>query len=144
MPASRVLAVSPIEQVERYGDPRKVTGSLAWRHAPASRHAAWSENRQEPPGFWNLRGHPFLSRITDSDIREVFERRFTAEGTPPDPEQILKRVGERGGWDQEDLERLAAISKADYVSIFKRVRGSELRSIVTGGVIFRDLTNADE
>ena len=28
MPASRVLAVSPIEQVERYGDPRKVTGSL--------------------------------------------------------------------------------------------------------------------
>jgi hypothetical protein len=28
MPASRVLAVSPIEQVERHGDPRKVTGSL--------------------------------------------------------------------------------------------------------------------
>ena len=28
MPASRVLAVSPIEQVERHGDPQKVTGSL--------------------------------------------------------------------------------------------------------------------
>ena len=38
------------------------------------------ENRQEPPGFWNLRGHPFLSRITDPDIREAFERKFTAKG----------------------------------------------------------------
>jgi hypothetical protein len=43
MPASRVLAVSPIEQVERYGDPRKVTGSLdqaACREAGACHQAS--------------------------------------------------------------------------------------------------------
>lgn len=102
------------------------------------------DNRQEEPGFWNLRGHPFRGHVTDPDVRDAFERKFTVEAIPPDPEQILKRLGEQGGWSQEDLERLAGLTEADYVRIFKRLRGSDLRSAVRGGLIFRDISNADE
>jgi hypothetical protein len=101
------------------------------------------DNRQEQPGFWNLRG-PVLGHVTDPDVRDAFEKKFTADAIPPDPEQILRRLGERGGWDQEDLERLAGLTEADYVHIFKRLRGSDLGSAVTGGLIFRDMSNADD
>jgi hypothetical protein len=70
--------------------------------------------------------------------------RSGSDAIPPDPEQTLKRLGERGGWGQEDLERLAGLTEVDYVHIFKRLRGSDLGSVVTGGLIFRDMLNADE
>ena len=62
----------------------------------------------------------------------------------PDPAQILQRIGSQSGWNEEDLERLSGLSYADYVNIFKQLRGSDLGRAVRGGLIFCDLSNADE
>lgn len=54
------------------------------------------DNRQEEPGFWDLRDHPFLGDAIDPDIRDAFGRKFAVYAVPPDPEEILKRLGGRG------------------------------------------------
>jgi hypothetical protein len=56
----------------------------------------------------------------------------------------LKRLGGRGGWSEEDLERLACLTESDYVLMFKRLRGSELKGAVMGALIFRNVSDATE
>ena len=76
MPASRVLAVSPIEQVEHYGDPGKATGSLdqaACREAGACRQASRRHHHGAGPRAHRLvvkKGapHPDISSV------EAFKR----------------------------------------------------------------------
>jgi hypothetical protein len=104
----------------------------------------YTDNRQEEPKFWDLSEPLLLGHVTDPDVRAAFERKFTAAAIPPDPEEILKRLGGRSGWNQEDLERLASLTEADYIPIFKRLRGVELRRAVTGALVFREISNADE
>jgi hypothetical protein len=104
----------------------------------------YMDHCQEAPDFWNLHRHPFLTRVTDPDVRDAFEKKFTIDATPLDPAEILKRIGGQSGWGQEDLERLAGLCQDEYVNIFKRLRDSDLGRAVRGGLLFRDLLNADE
>ena len=102
------------------------------------------DNRQEKPGFWDLRDHPFLGDTIDPDVENAFGKKFAMVAVRPYPEEILKRLGDGGGWSPEDLERLANLTEADYVDIFKRLRGPDRRNALKGGLIFRTTLNPDE
>ncbi len=102
------------------------------------------DNRQEESGFWNLNNHSFLNLVKDPDVKSVFDQKFAEVNVPRDPVLILKHFSEGGGWNQEDLDRLAGLNEADYVRIFKRLRGPDLKGALNGALVFREIANADD
>lgn len=100
-------------------------------------------NRQEPPEFWNLEAHPFQSDINDADVRSAFARKFAELVTPPDTEQILRHLGGHQGWTAEMLSQLSRVRQEEYVAIFKKLKGPDLRTVLSGAFAFRDISNAD-
>ena len=102
------------------------------------------DNRIEEPGFWDLSGSHWRGHVVDPDVKAGFAAKFKALEVPPDAEQILKRIGEQNSWNPEDLMHLAVLTEADYVSIFKKRTGSELRNAVTDALFFRNIVNVDE
>lgn len=103
------------------------------------------DSREEKPGFWDLPDHPFLNETTiDPDVGDAFRKKLAMVAVTPDREEILKRLGDRGAWNPEDLERLANLTEANYVDIFKRLRDGDRRKVLKGGLIFRTASNPDE
>ena len=100
--------------------------------------------RQEVPDFWDLDASLFSGHVNDPDVRGAFGEKFSTATSPPDPEQILKRIGEQSGWNPKDLVCLKDLTELNYVDIFKRLRGSELWNVVKGALMFRDVSNADD
>jgi hypothetical protein len=118
MPASRVLAVSPIEQVERYGDPRKVTGSLdqaACREAGACRQA----NRRHHHG-----AGPRVGALVTA-LNEVWTR------LTPAPRRLIQKVRRQrpcdslssAEWARENAGLWRCCFEGTAARIGTRVRG---------------------
>jgi hypothetical protein len=102
------------------------------------------ENRHDAPGFWNLDNDPFGSQVTDPDVLGAFRQKFVKSWVSPDPEAVLKKLGTRGGWNNDDLECLSRLTEDDYIRIFKKYREEEFRNVVFGGLAFRNIANATD
>lgn len=105
---------------------------------------SYMASRNEDPGFWDLDNSPFPGHVTDPDVRAAFETRYAEVAPPPDPREILKRIGSQGGWNPEDIAALVKLDVADFVAILKGLRGDDLRSAVKGGLTFLNISGADE
>jgi hypothetical protein len=102
------------------------------------------DSREEPLRFWDLSRHPFSEKITDPDLRAAFAKKITEVNIHPNPTDILISIIDRSGWDPDEVAFLATLSAADYVRIFKSLRGEALSKAVRGGLYFRDVGNADQ
>ena len=101
-------------------------------------------NRHEKAAFFDLNAHPFGSDITEPELRAAFAGRRASAPKNQDLAQTLSRIGKNQGRDEEDLEFLASASVSDNVELFKRLRGSELKSAIYTALQFGKFSNSSE
>ena len=101
-------------------------------------------NRHEKAAFFDLNAHPFGSDITEPELRAAFAGRRASAPKNQDLAQALSRIGKNQGRDEEDLEFLASASVSDNVELFKRLRGSELKSAIYTALQFGKFSNSSE
>jgi hypothetical protein len=102
------------------------------------------DTRVESADFWNLASYPLAFPVNDPDVVAAFSQKFSTMTITPDLGQILIGIGKRDGRSEGNLAFLASRTAAEYVDIFKRLRGDELRFAVNGALYFRDVGSADE
>lgn len=95
-------------------------------------------------GFWNLDENTFGERVTDPDVRAAFAMKAATFKEERDLKQELTKLGKAGGWNPSDVTFLAAQPAEDYYAVFKNLQGSDLRLALRGGLMFRNIGNADE
>jgi len=102
------------------------------------------DNRQEEAQFWNLAAYSLHGRVTDPDVKSAFDHKFNTLRPTPQPEEILKRIGQHSSWNPEDLTLLAGVATDEYFRIFKGPIGEDREIALRGALMFRDISSPDE
>ncbi len=113
----------------------KIFKELGWPEQAQQLLDFYMANRHEKAAFFDLNAHPFGSDISEPELRAAFAGRRASAPKNQDLAQTLSRIGKNQGWDEEDLEFLASASVSDYVELFKRLRGSELKSAIHNAAV---------
>jgi Cdc6-like AAA superfamily ATPase len=101
------------------------------------------ESRSGEPEIFDLRNNPFGEDVRDPDVRKAFAEKYASvKRQKMDPATVLLRIADTGGWNQEDIRALAALSVDDYRKIFKANRGKNVRTIVNACLQFDRIGNA--
>lgn len=79
--------------------------------------------REGPPGFFDLEGSPFGDRVTDPDLRAAFLKKLATFAKERTPREILLKIAESRGWNQEDIRQLASLTSENFRDIFKDADG---------------------
>jgi len=104
---------------------------------------AYVDARDERQGFWDLSNNTFRRNVKDPDVIEAFKRKHESIAEKRDRIAVLKRIGIEKAWDPEDVTFLASLTADDFFKIFKARRGDELRRVIYGAFMFRNISNAD-
>jgi hypothetical protein len=102
------------------------------------------ESRREPAKFWDLDNSPLQGEIKDPDVIAAFVKMRASLSAQLDPAEVLERIATNKGWDLEDVVLLEKLDDADFYQIFKSRRGSELRKVIYGALMFRNLGGATQ
>lgn len=95
-------------------------------------------NKPADDEFWDLTNHAFRGDINDPDLIAAFERkRATIAAVPEDPVDTLIRIHNQSGWNPRDIQLLAPLTADDFVEMFKRLRGSDLRMASSEALRFK-------
>jgi hypothetical protein len=98
----------------------------------------------EKKDFWDLSRSAFGGEVRDPDVREAFAAKLATFNEGRDAVQVLMEIGQKRGWNPDEVTFLATLLPDDFYDIFKRLRGTELRRAIAGALMFRDIGNADE
>ncbi|MGJ4926134.1 hypothetical protein ACQR1I_12495 [Bradyrhizobium sp. HKCCYLS2038] len=98
----------------------------------------------EPRDFWRLDKAPFGDEVKDADVREAFKEKCDSLALAPDVAEILQRIGVQKGWNSEDVSVLGMLTSDDFLAVFKSQQGDDLRRVVYGALMFRDIGNSSE
>ena len=93
--------------------------------------------RNEPVEFWNLSEYAFKDDVTDPDLIAAFAEKHASFAPPAlDAGDVLIRISRQSGWDTRDVEFLASLTAQDFVTIFKKLKGDDLRRAVREALRF--------
>lgn len=96
-------------------------------------------NKPADDDFWDLSKHALRGEINDPDLVAAFEAKHAAiAAAPDDPSETLIRIYEQNGWNPRDIELLASLTADDFVEMFKRLRGSDLRRASSEALRFKN------
>lgn len=98
----------------------------------------------EKKDFWDLSRSAFGGDVRDLDVREAFAAKLATFREGRDPAHVLIEIGQKRGWNPDEVRFVATLSPDDLYDIFKRLRGDELRQAIAGALMFRDISNPDE
>lgn len=98
----------------------------------------------EGPEFWDLDQSSFRNEFKDDDVIAAFRAKHATFVDDRDPATLLIQIGLENGWNPEDLTLLARQSPDRFYEIFKRLRNPDLRRAVKGGLMFRQMRDADD
>lgn len=104
------------------------------RHYVTSR----GENRE----LFDLRNYPFSSDVTDPDVVQAFQDKYTTFRNAGNATTTLLRMAHSNGWNPEDITTLCTLPVDDYYQIFKSHRGDDLRKIIKVCLQFDVIGNA--
>lgn len=95
------------------------------------------DTRNEPVEFWDLSEYAFKSDVNDPDLIAAFAEKH-ASFTPPalDAGDVLIRISRQSGWNPSDVQLLANLSALDFVTLFKKLKGEDLRRAVREALRF--------
>jgi hypothetical protein len=84
------------------------------------------QHKENGRDFFDLKKHPFGSSLDDPDILEAFAKIRSSFRLDRNPADVLQRLGERQGWNPEDVECLAELSADEFLRLFKANSGPNL------------------
>jgi hypothetical protein len=103
----------------------------------------YEAERAEEVGLFDLSRNPFHGEISDPDVIATFKERSRASQQTPTPLEACRRIL-KGAWEPIDEEVLEALTLDQVYELFKRMKGDDLRELVTGCLEFRKFGNATE
>jgi len=81
--------------------------------------------------FFDLADSPFLDRNNvDPTLKKAFEKRYDDYVDDREPIEVLKSIGGRNGWSNEDLRLMAQQSSDGFEKMFEALDGSEMKSSI--------------
>lgn len=95
-------------------------------------------NVERARGFFDLANH-HLRGTPDDGLSSAFADHLATMPLDRDPKAILLKIDEQSGWNPEDTEFLASLPEKEYLDLFRRLGGSELRSVLHAALKFRRL-----
>ena len=98
------------------------------------------EQRKTETGLFNL-DSPFSENITDRKIIERFNEIFASTTVEHDIDEVVRRLANKDGWLQEDVQVLAAATVDDYYKLFKSIDGDYLSKYVDSCLQFGRFSN---
>lgn len=101
----------------------------------------YMDRRTADREFFDLDAYAFNRDVRDAAVVEAFKRKYASFPDTRDPEDILKEIGARNGWNKDDISKLSALKVEDFYAIFKASSGNDLRRIVKAALTFRTVTN---
>ena len=82
----------------------------------------------EAAGFFQIGRHHFTADDhLDDALRDAFAARLATHVDPRDPLEVLRSIGERRGWDDEDAALMARQGTDDFERMFLALRGPVLK-----------------
>ena len=83
------------------------------------------------PGFFDIGRHHFSAgdRLDDA-LREAFAARLAGYVDPRDPLEVLRSIGARRGWDDEDAALMARQGPEDFERMYLALRGETLKPAI--------------
>ena len=95
------------------------------------------DTRNEPVEFWDLKDYAFKGDVTDPDLIAAFAEKHASFAPPAlDAGDILIRISRQSGWNPSDVQFLAKLSAVDFVALFKKLKGDDLRRAVREALRF--------
>lgn len=116
---------------------------LNWEGNIGQLISEYIDGRDDGREFWDLNESAFGGEVRDPDVRDAFVAKLATFEDDRDPEEVLKRIGEERGWGQDDVRFLSLQSPATFRGIFKRLSGTDFHRAIRGGLMFRNIQNAD-
>ena len=101
------------------------------------------EQRKTETGLFNL-DSPFSENITDRKIIERFNEIFASTTVEHDIDEVVRRLANKDGWLQEDVQVLVAATADDYYKLFKSIDGDYLSKYVHSCLQFGKFANPSE
>ena len=93
--------------------------------------------RNEPVEFWDLSEYAFKGDVTDPDLIAAFAEKHASFAPPAlDAGDVLIRISRQSGWNTRDVEFLANLTAQDFVTLFKKLKGDDLRRAVREALRF--------
>ncbi len=95
------------------------------------------DTRNEPVEFWDLKDYAFKGDVTDPDLIAAFAEKHASFAPPAlDAGDILIRISRQSGLNPSDVQFLAKLSAVDFVALFKKLKGDDLRRAVREALRF--------
>lgn len=117
--------------------------ALEWSGDIGALIESYMAGRNERREFWDLSTSAFGGDVRDEDVRAAFDAKLATFDDQRDPATVLMKIGEERGWNPEDLQFLSMQSTAVFREVFKSLKGANLSRAIIGGLMFRNLGNAD-
>jgi hypothetical protein len=99
------------------------------------------DNRQGDRRFFDPDRYAGIFKIDDPDVISAFKIKCESFKDDIDPTELIVRMAEERGWDNEDFIMLSELSVDDYYRIFKLKSGDELRLIISFCLQFDNISN---
>ncbi|MCE4226346.1 hypothetical protein HCU64_21600 [Methylobacterium sp. C25] len=98
-------------------------------------------NKSGGKEFWDLTNFHLGFGGWDADLVSAFKTKFDSFPITVDPYSLLEKFAEREAWNTADEEVLAKLTPDDFYTIFKTLRGTQLRTAISGALFFRRVSN---
>lgn len=135
------LAISPTNLSSTIG----LLKQLGWSNEIPKLIAGYIQARtSDKRDFWDLRRSAIGGEVRDFDVCEAFAAKLSTFNEHRDAAKVLMEIGQRQGWNPEQVTFLATLSPDDFYQIFKSLRGGELSQAIAGALSFQDIGNSDE
>lgn len=99
------------------------------------------QNESRSRDFFQLSNH-HVSRELDPAFAYAFDLKLQSIGLDQDPAAILLRIERDGSWNPKDIEFLSSASVEDFVEMFRRTRGDDLRAVLRSALRLGQLDGA--
>ena len=99
-------------------------------------------SRDRPFAFWDVQHYPYPVRLTDVNFLKAIEIKARETKVTPPIIDVIKRIGSRSGWDEEDLRQLSETQSIEIVEILKNSDGESLSEVLAGLLAFMQVSNA--
>ncbi|MET4072696.1 Cdc6-like AAA superfamily ATPase [Bradyrhizobium sp. S3.2.6] len=84
--------------------------------------------KDEPRGFYDVQSAGFA--VQDPDLRASITHRYNSFVDSRDPADVLFEIAKNHAWSQEDIALISEVTADEFYTMFKRLRGLELRSVI--------------
>lgn len=97
----------------------------------------------EVPQFYDI-SLSHRGELTDEKLKAAFLAKTATFRDERDPSEVLKQLAHSSGWNPQDIALLSGLTADDLYRMFKRLKGDDIRLVITQALKFGKYQGVDE